>query len=239
MPSPVAGITEGNSRSEMPRLTTGQRWQAIGMLQSGMLPLDIAAHFGCSVVTIRNLRRRHGASGSVADRPRSGRPRVTSRTQDRHILLDHLRDRWLPASTTAASVIGSHGRPISQQTVRRRLTAQRLRPRRPFRGPILSIRNRMNRMQWAQEHSRWTYGRWNRVLFADESRFCVSVANGRRRVWRRRGERYADCCVLEHNRFGGANVMVWAGISGLHRTDLVIVDGTLTAGTLTPSCSLM
>jgi hypothetical protein len=32
-------------------------------------------------------------------------------------------------------------------------------------------------------------------------------------LWRMPGERYADCCVTEHDRFGGGSVMVWAGIS--------------------------
>ena len=184
--SSVLGITEDALKSEMPRLTNGQRWRAIGMVQSGMLPLEIAAHFGCSVVTIRNLRRRHDATGSVADRPRSGRSRVTARRQDRHILLDHLRDRWLPASSTAVATVGTHRRPISGRTVRRHLTSHGLRARRPYPGPILSVRNRMNRFQWVQQHLRWTYGQWNRALFTDKSRFCVSVADGRRRVWRRR-----------------------------------------------------
>ena len=35
------------------------------------------------------------------------------------------------------------------------------------------------------------YEQWRRVLFSDESRFCISTTDGRLRVWRRRGERYA------------------------------------------------
>jgi len=225
----TSGIKNATFRSEMPRLSTEQRWSAIGMLESGMLPGEIALHFGCSTRTIVKLRRRHATTGTVDDHPRSGRPRVTTGNQDRYIRLHHLRDRWIPASRTAAETIGTHGRPVSSRTIRRRLNSQGLRARRPFMGPILTIRNRQNRSLWAQQHLRWTHARWDRVLFTDESRFCVSVADGRKRVWRRKGERYSSACVLQHNRFGGGSVMVWAGISGRHRTDLVIVDGTLTA----------
>ena len=37
-------------------------------------------------------------------------------------------------------------------------------------------------------------------------------------MYRRRNERYADCCVLERDRFrGGDSIMVWAAIShGYH-----------------------
>ena len=36
-------------------------------------------------------------------------------------------------------------------------------------------------------------------------------------------------CVLEHNRFGGGSVMVWAAINHTFKSELVIVNGNLTA----------
>jgi uncharacterized membrane protein len=51
------------------------------------------------------------------------------------------------------------------------------------------------------------------VLFSDESRFCISNADGRIRVWRRQNERLAACCINEVDRWGGANVMIWAAVS--------------------------
>ena len=55
---------------------------------------------------------------------------------------------------------------------------------------------------------------WRRVLFTDESRFTLYRADGRRRVYRRRGERFADACVadscvVERDRFGVAPF--WSG----------------------------
>jgi hypothetical protein len=41
------------------------------------------------------------------------------------------------------------------------------------------------------------------------------------------GERYADSCVTEHDRFGGGYVMVWAGISIDSKTDLHVISGNL------------
>jgi hypothetical protein len=54
--------------------------------------------------------------GSTPDRVRSGRPRVTTPAQDRHIRLRHLRDRFTTATSTAAAIPGQ--RRISDQTVR-------------------------------------------------------------------------------------------------------------------------
>ena len=45
-----------------------------------------------------------------------------------------------------------------------------------------------------------------------------------------RNERYADCCVLQRDRFGGGgSVMVWAGISFGYRIQLDVIDGNLNA----------
>ena len=70
---------------------------------------------------------------------------------------------------------------------------------------------------------------WRRVLFTDESRFTLYRADGRRRVYRRRGERFADACVVERDRFGGGSVMVWGGIAHGIKSQLIIVAGNMTA----------
>ena len=49
------------------------------------------------------------------------------------------------------------------------------------------------------------------------------------RVYRRRGKRYADCCVVERQRLGGGSVMVWGGIMANSRTKLTVLDGNLNA----------
>ena len=47
---------------------------------------------------------------------------------------------------------------------------------------------------------------------------------------RESGERYFACCMAEHDRFGGASVMVWAGISIGGRTDLYVIDRGILTG---------
>ncbi|CAH1378431.1 unnamed protein product, partial [Tenebrio molitor] len=69
-----------------------------------------------------------------------------------------------------------------------------------------------------------------RDVNVNESRFCLNGSDGRRRVWRRPGERYAPVCIDERLPFGGGSVMVWAGISAEARTNLVFIqNGSLTA----------
>ena len=70
---------------------------------------------------------------------------------------------------------------------------------------------------------------WRRVRFTDESRFTLFCADGRCRVYRRRGERFADACFVERDRFGGGSVMVWGGIAHGIKSQLIIVAGNMTA----------
>ena len=68
-----------NFFSIMVRLTDVQKGRAIALLMQGQRQQQVANHFGVNVSTIERLVRRFRETGHLADRPRSGRPRVTSR----------------------------------------------------------------------------------------------------------------------------------------------------------------
>ena len=117
-------------------------------------------------------------------------------------------------------------RHIHVRTVRRRLNERNIYARRPYVGLILTRRNRRQGLQWATRRQRWT-----EVLFSDESRFIVSMSDGSDRVWRRNGERYAECCVKQRDRWGGGSVLVWGGITAYNRTQLHVLDRSINAQT--------
>ena len=180
----------------MVRLTDVQKGRAIALLMQGQRQQQVANHFGVNVSAIERLVRRLRETGHLADRPRSGRPRVTSRRQDRTIRLAHLRNRHLTATETALNTVGTHNRQISPKTVGSRLREIGLRARRPYVGLPLTQARRLRRMAWTAHAPRlFPMRQWRRVLFTDESRFTLYRADGRRRVYRRRGERFADACV--------------------------------------------
>ena len=116
---------------------------------------------------------------------------------------------------------------MSTSTIRRRLRAAGMTSRRPNRGPILTHRRRQLGLEFPRTHVRWSRDMWNSVLFTDESRSCLDQPDGRIRVWRRTGERHAQCYVIAGDRWGGASVMAWGGISEDNQTPLVCIDGTL------------
>ena len=113
----------------MPRLNETDRCRAVGMVEAGVRHTDVATQFGVHRNTVDPLWRRYQQFGTTRDWPRSGRPRVTSIRQDTFIRVVHLRERLRTASLMAISIPGL--RRISPRTVRNRLRARGIRPRRP------------------------------------------------------------------------------------------------------------
>ena len=168
----------------MPRLNQNQRIQALTMLARDDNVSNVSRAFGCHRNTIIRLRQRFQQIGGVADRRRPGRQRVTNPRTDRFITLTHLHLSFSNGDKFCNVV-------RYQQT-------DSVAPPQQARQPI---RHRAARLQWAQRHFRWGRHQWSWVLFSDESLFNLSHHDGGIRVFRRRGERFADNCLIERDRF--------------------------------------
>ena len=206
----------------MPRLSNDERNRAVTMLLQGATQQEVATALGVHQTTVHRLQGRL---------VQFGRPRVTTARQDRLMRFTHLRNRTRTVVETAITMPGTHNHRISAQTVRDRLREFGIRAYRPNVGNPLTPRRRLARMQWLRRHDPriWRRQCWQAVLFTDESRFNLFRADGRRRVYRRRNELYADCFVIERDRIGGGSVMVWGGIAYGRRTQLHNIRGHLNA----------
>ena len=140
------------------------------MLNAGTSATVVSRHFGCTRKTIERLRRRFRVTGNVADRPRSGKPRLTTDVDDRNIVMQHLRNRRLTAAATGRQ----HG--IHPQTIRYRLrqNVQPIRVYRPYFGQNLTRRYRTARLNWCSRHLHFRCADWDLILFSDKCRFNLS-----------------------------------------------------------------
>ncbi len=57
------------------------------------------------------------------------------------------------------------------------------------------------RLTWAKEKKNWTVAQWSKVLFSDESKFCISFGNQGPRVWRKGGEAHSTSCLKSSVKF--------------------------------------
>ena len=189
---------------EMVRLSQLDRGRAIALILQGPSQRDVAQPFGVHESMISCLVQRLRATGRLTNRPRSGRPCITTQRQDRRIRLVHLCNRLRTATETAREVIGTHGRRVCPRTIRNRLQEFNLRPRCPYVGPNLTPRQRQRRMQWLRAHApNWfRLADWRRVMFSDESRFSLQRSDRQQQVYRRLGERYSDACYEKSTDLG-------------------------------------
>lgn len=213
----------------MPRLTEIQSAQIVALLEAGLSQSDISRRMGIHRSTVSRVFSRYEETGSYRRRPGQGRHRITTNREDRNIVNETLRNPRQVARQIRNNALPD--RPISAQTIRRRLHERGLRSRIRARVPNLEAVHRRARLNYARNYRHWTPREWRHVFFTDESRFCLYGNDARIRIWRRRRQRFAQNHVDPTRAFGGGSVMVWGGISMNHRSDLVIIPPPgLTAG---------
>ncbi|GFX50541.1 transposable element Tcb1 transposase [Trichonephila clavipes] len=115
---------------------------------------------------------------------------------------------------------------LSARTIQRRLKQSGFPARRPLLGLPLTQNQRPLRHQWCDERRVWA-AEWNEVVFTDESRICLQYHDGQIGVWRHRGERMLNSCVMHRHTGPAPDIMVWGGIGYHSRIPLLRIAGTL------------
>ncbi|UYV64398.1 hypothetical protein LAZ67_3000525 [Cordylochernes scorpioides] len=204
------------------------RGMVMGLKRAGWSIRQIAAdtHLGAS--TVHRLWRRWLEQGNVAIYRNVGATRVTSARVDRRILRQAVAAPQATCTAILQHVQDTLDHSISTRTISRRLVANGLHSCRPLRRLPLTLPNRRQRLEWCRARSTWMT-EWHRVVFSDESRFCLSSDSRRVRVWRRRGERSNPAAIVERPTVRQRGIMVWGAIAYDSRSPLLRIQGTMTA----------
>ncbi|UYV74366.1 hypothetical protein LAZ67_11003253 [Cordylochernes scorpioides] len=204
------------------------RGMVIGLKRAGWSIRQIAAdtHLGAS--TVHRLWRRWLEQGNMAIYRNAGATRVTSASVDRRILRQAVAAPQATCTAILQHVQDTLDHSISTRTISRRLVANGLHSCRPLRRLPLTPPNRRQRLEWCRARSTWMT-EWHRVVFSDESRFCLSSDSRRVRVWRRRGERSNPAAIVERPTVRQRGIMVWGAIAYDSRSPLLRIQGTMTA----------
>ncbi len=94
--------------------------------------------------------------------------------------------------------------------------------------PLLNQRQHQKDLTWAVEKKNWTVAQWSKVLFSDESKFCISFGNQGPRVWRKSGAAQNPCCLKSSVKFP-QSVMIWAAMSSAGVGPLCFLKSTVNA----------
>lgn len=173
--------------------------------------------------------KRYQEENSLEEKPRSGRPKVTTSREDRAIVKMSMSNRFETAASIAREFNKTMGKTVCSNTVSRRLNERGLKARVPISKPLISKKNQKLRLEYAYTHVLWDENEWSRMFFSDESKFNVFGSDGSIYVRRRLGESLSPNCTKKTVKFGGGSVMVWGMISAAGVGPLVRLYGKVNA----------
>ncbi|GFU71927.1 transposable element Tcb1 transposase [Trichonephila clavipes] len=164
--------------------------------------------------------------------------KICSRVGRNQTTIMWIRDRWMQIVRIAVTDCSVTSRTIelhiesvthhsvSAHNIRRHLQQRGLSARRLLLGLPLTQNHRRLRHQWCDERRMWA-AELNEVVFTDESRIYLQHHDGRIQVWRHRGEKMLNSCVVHRPTGPAPGIMVWGGIGYYSCTPLVRIAGTL------------
>jgi DDE superfamily endonuclease/transposase len=193
--------------------------------QSGLGFKKIANNLKRPLSTIKNALKRMKKHKSYLRQKGSGRPRKTTKREDRRIVRVETNNCFESAFKIGKIVAPSNK--ISKKTIKRRINEAGIYGYVSAKKPFVNERQRLKRLKCAEEHKNWSEEQWKKVLFSDESSFVLRW-KGRQTVWRKKGERFNPKYIqgtIKHDK----KIMVWCcfsanGVGHIHRIN-GILDG--------------
>lgn len=210
------------------QLSEFDRGRIVGLREGGFSYREIANRLNRNQSTIMRCYQSWTRDGQERRRRGTGGRRKTNGIQDRRLRLMALRDRFSSTRSIADVWLGNQGRPVTIRTVYRRIRGFGLKSYRPHLVLPLTAQHRQQRLEWCRLRMHWIV-EWHKVVFSDESRFCLGMHDGRMRVRRRRGERRDIQFSVERHVHRAVGIMVWGAIAYGSRSQLVFIQATMNA----------
>lgn len=212
-----------SERANRPEIISA-RAAIIGMREAGMSQKAIARARGVTVKTVKRWIQRWDGEGTLATRPRSGRPRVLSPEDDQR-LIQAVMER---PHTSAVDHTQELQFPCNPETTRRHINEAGLKCSVTAQKEKLTQANREMRLAFAERYTQDIFDQqfWKTVIWTDEKSFSTTAAC-RRVCWRPPNTRYEAQNIQEVSRSGRCSLSFhgWMWYGGLG--DLTRIDGNL------------
>ena len=164
----------------------------------------------CVRTTLKNYR----SLGSPLELKRTGRPKKLSKRQEHHIFRKartHFKWSYQDLADDFNQQFLNYS--ISRQTTRRVLSRFGIGSYIAIKKPLLTVKDRIKRLNWARKHQYWPVEEWAKVIFSDESNFEVFNRKGRIHVKRLRGKKFSARFIQPKVQGGGGAAGIWGCIS--------------------------
>lgn len=202
MRAPLTEISA--NRAPGAQLSHDARAIAIHDLEDGVKQSVVATRAGCHQGTISKLWQNYKSTGLVDVIPRSGRPSVLTRADERAVI--RLVRKW--PKMTYKELNDVAGTQCSHDTLYRLLKRHHITNWRAKQRPHLTKVHAQMRLEFAKKHVRWNR-KWKKVIFSDET--SLERGKGGPRTWcfRYPNEAY-DPKMIEPTKANDIRQMFWA-----------------------------
>src|SRR4029434_7924777 len=103
-------------------------------------------------------------------------------------------------------LVESWGQKVSKTTIRHHLYHHKLFWRVVRKKPLLSINNKLKRLQFAKCY--WDF-QWDLVIWSDETKIEIFGNKHQRWVWRRQKDSHTEKHLIPTVKYGGGSLMLW------------------------------
>jgi transposase len=208
-------------------LTDLQRANILGLHMSNNSLTKISKLLKIPRSTVHGTITRCRNNESLKSAPRSGRPKAINEDDQKFLkeLVQTYNHR--SANEIKTKFAEATGIEVSTKTIRKNFHELGIFSRITAVKPLLTEKQRKNRLKWCLERRAWTVAKWKTVIWSDESRFKIFRNDGPNRVWRIDGTRYNVENMVPSVKHGGGGIMVWGCFSGKGLGPLVKVEGKM------------
>ena len=217
-PRKTGGIVKGTTH------VMNHKREAIAQLRGlGHSGSKISSAVDVPKSTVNRMIREITDRGTVNRVKGSGRPRITTASEDERIVLSVKRDRGITSKEISAKLTPVV---VSDKTVRRRIEELTdLKSTFKIRKPFIRPTNRRIRVRWCMDRLHYTIEQWSNFLWSDESPFVLRFCQ-KTRCWRLSSERNCTFAItgsVKHDE----KIMVWGCFAAHGVGELVLIDGIM------------
>jgi transposase len=181
---------------------------------------DNAAIFGLPYETAWKFWKKYRDTGTVAHRPRSGRPPTVTPHLEQQIVRKAQANRRKPFTDVSNEVEP----PVSRYTIAKVLDSHGLHRQVARKVPYLTRAQRKVRAAWARDRKKMADDEWEKVMWSDECYVILGEKKGRVYVTCTVDEVYDEDCLVPTFKQSSVHIMVWGCIAHNWKGPLVVLE---------------